>query len=155
VALITTTPSPTSVNGVKVDVPCKNGFLCVELNGKAGEKIELDLGLTVYCRDTHGRNADKHLFAYMYGALLLGHKTELKETGKEKDWYSDETVSVFEVPEPVSLDPDLDFEQVSRGLFKSSQTDIALNTLNEVRSLTAESSVSQVLFVKSAIGQEF
>lgn len=135
------------INGAKADFEIRNSFAEIIVPENTTEfTVELELVQEVFSRPVHGKNSDPAYHGFMYGPMLLGIRNNIELTGKDVDWYSGDTVGVFKTPTSITIPKNQIFKKSKRGIFKSEDESITLETLCEVRNLTKEGSVIQVLF---------
>ena len=124
----------------------KDGFLIIEAQFKAGDKIGFDLGLSLRIEDASFKNSVKGYHKFFYGPMLLGYKAKSEVNSLEGNRFENYAESRYKSAGEISLAKDTQFERIDRSEFKVKGSDVTLTCLCEVKDLTKEESIRQVLF---------
>jgi DUF1680 family protein len=134
------------LNGKNIKTLYDNGFLVVETAFKAGDKIEFDLGLTSNVEDTTFKNSIKGFHKYTFGPLVLGVKSKVEINTLEGNKFENYAESKYKSTQIIAIKNNAELERLNRNKFKIKGTDIILTCLCDVKDMTQEDTLRQVLF---------
>lgn len=134
------------LNGKVANVVFDNGFVTITDMFKAGDKIEFDLGLSLRVEKASFKNSIKGYKKYFYGPMLLGYKAEAEINSLDGNRFENYAESKYKSAGEIKLNQDVEFERINKSEFKVKNTDIILSSVCDVRDLTQENSMRQVLF---------
>jgi hypothetical protein len=145
------TPS-TTFNGCLEKAEIKDGFVTIRKSFKPGDQVEIDLDLKPYTRGMDNRrNSVSNAYKFMFGPMVLGIPLETERGKSEPDISeegSDRKLIDFDsvIPPTRFLDRTSLLVPDGRGDFSVSGTDLQLKCLCDVKDLTRETSIKQVIF---------
>ncbi|MEI8312837.1 MAG: hypothetical protein WCH98_18970 [Verrucomicrobiota bacterium] len=140
------------VNGVEQAANVTDGFVTVTRQFAAGDKVEIDLQLKPYTRDLdNSKNSIPHAFKFMFGPMVLGIKPPAVKGQAEEDISeegADRKLIDFDylIPEPKAIPRDAELVEVGAGQFEVKGTGVLLAALCDVKDLTREDSMEQIVF---------
>jgi len=134
------------LNGTAIKARFGDGFLAVNMALKAGDKIEFDLVLSAKVEETKFKNSIKGFHKYSFGPMLLGWKSNVAVNSLEGNKFENYAESKYRSADLRTLAKDVEFERISRSEFKIKGTDSVLTCLCDVRDMTQEDTMRQVLF---------
>ena len=123
-----------------------NGFLVIKSAFKTGDKIEFDLGLTSNVEDTAFKNSIKGFHKYTYGSMVLGVKSSVEINTLEGNKFENYAESKYKSSQNFVIKNNAELERLNRNEFKVKGTDIILTCLCNVKDMTQEGTLRQVLF---------
>ncbi|MCL2486746.1 MAG: hypothetical protein FWE86_04015, partial [Oscillospiraceae bacterium] len=112
----------------------------------AGDEIELSLGLHVYSEKAEFKNSVKGYHKFFYGPMLLGRKAALEVNSLEGNRFENYAEGQYKSSDIVPLPGDSRFERVGTYEFREPESGVVLSALCEVRDMTKEDSMRQMLF---------
>ena len=133
-------------NGNKTKAVVKQGFIAVEGIFQQGDRIEFDLGLSLRVEDAIFENSIKGYHKFFYGPMLLGFKAKAEINSLEGNRFENYAESKYKSGSEITLEKNVVFERISRSEFKVSGKEIILSCLCDVKDMTQEDSMKQVLF---------
>ena len=134
------------LNGKKIKTLYDKGFLAIETVFKTGDKIEFDLGLTSNIEDTAFKNSIKGFHKYTFGPLVLGVKSKVEINTLEGNKFENYAESKYKSSQIIAIKNNAELERLNRNEFKVKGTDIILTCLCDVKDMTQEDTLRQVLF---------
>lgn len=138
------------INGNPVKTVYSSGFIAIEEDLKAGEKIEFDLGLSLRVEESVFKNSIKGYHKFFYGPMLLGYKAESRINTDVKKLdennVDDLDINKYKAAGVIKLSKDAQFERIDRSRFKVKDSEIVLSSLCDVKELTNEDTIRQILF---------
>jgi hypothetical protein len=123
-----------------------NGFLIIKTAFKAGDKIEFDLGLTSKVEDTAFQNSIKGFHKFTFGPMVLGVKSSVEINTLEGNKFENYAESKYKPSQSIAIKNNAELERLNRNEFKVKGTDIILTCLCDVKDMTQEDTLRQVLF---------
>jgi hypothetical protein len=133
-------------NGDKMPSSYENGFLTVEGAFERGDRIDFDLGLTAGVEDTSFENSVQGFHKFSYGPMLLGYKTGVEINSLEGNRFENYAESKYKSANELYLSRDTRFDRIGKGEFRARGSEVVLSCLCDVRDLTREDSMRQILF---------
>jgi DUF1680 family protein len=123
-----------------------NDFLVIETSLKAGDKIEFDLGLTSKVEETAFKNSIKGFHKFTFGPMVLGVKSGVEVNTLEGNKFENYAESKYKSSQSIAIKKNAELERLNRNEFKVKGTDIILTCLCDVKDMTQEDTLRQVLF---------
>jgi hypothetical protein len=134
------------LNGAAIRAWFADGFLAIKTALKAGDKIEFDLVLSAKVEETNFKNSIKGFHKYSFGPMLLGLKSSVAINSLDGNKFENYAESKYRSTDLRTLSKNVEFERISRNEFKINGTDLVLTCLCDVRDMTQENTMRQVLF---------
>ncbi|MGD0750177.1 MAG: hypothetical protein ABSA23_02090 [Anaerolineales bacterium] len=134
------------LNGKNMKTLYEKDFLVIEAAFKTGDKIEFDLGLTSNIEDTAFKNSIKGFHKYTFGPLVLGVKSKVEINTLEGNKFENYAESKYKSSQIIAIKNNAELERLNRNEFKVKGTDIILTCLCDVKDMTQEDTLRQVLF---------
>lgn len=134
------------LNGETIKAQFADGFLAIGTALKAGDKIDFDLGLSARVEETRLKNSIKGFHKYSFGPMLLGLKSGVSINSLEGNKFENYAESKYKSAELKRLGADVEFERIGRNEFKVRGTNLVLTCLCDVRDMTQEDTMRQLLF---------
>ena len=134
------------INGKAVKTQFEKGFISIEVAFKPGDKIEFDLGLSLKTEDANFKNSVTGYHKFMYGPMVLGYKAQSEINSLEGNRFENYAESKYKAAEAINLPRDTQFERIGRSHFKTKDSGIVLSCLCDIKELTQEDSMRQLLF---------
>lgn len=135
-----------NLNGEALKTGFNNCFIIMESHLKAGDIIEFDLGLTLRTEDAVFKNSVAGYHKYYYGPMLLGHKTKTEINSLEGNSFENYAESKYKSAGEIKLAKNIKFARQSRSEFAVENSTVVLSCLCDVKDLTTEDSMRQLLF---------
>jgi hypothetical protein len=123
-----------------------NGFLVIETALKTGDKIEFDLGLTSKVEETAFKNSIKGFHKFTFGPMVLGVKSSVEINTLEGNKFENYAESKYKPSQSIAIKNNAELERLNRNEFKVKSTDIILSCLCDIKDMTQEDTLRQVLF---------
>jgi len=123
-----------------------DGFLVIKTAFKTGDKIEFDLGLTSNVEDTAFKNSIKGFHKFTFGPMVLGVKSRVEINTLEGNKFENYAESKYKSSQSIAIKNNAELERLNRNEFKVKGTDIILTCLCDVKDMTQEDTLRQVLF---------
>lgn len=138
------------INGNPTNFTFVNGFITFTVLLKASDKVEFDSELKLSVKETEAKNVVKGYHKYFYGPMLLGYKLKSLNNSEAKkmdlNTVEDLNTSKYKATGEINLARDVCFVREGRSEFSVEGTEIVLSSQCDVKNLTRENSVRQVLF---------
>ena len=134
------------LNNKNIRTSFDNGFLVIETTLKTGDKIEFDLGLTAKVEDTAFKNSVKGFHKFTFGPMVLGVKSSVEINTLEGNKFENYAESKYKSSQRIAIKKNVELERLNRSEFKVKGTDIILTCLCDVKDMTQEDTLRQVLF---------
>jgi len=134
------------LNSKPINALYENGFLVIETTLKAGDKIEFDLGLASGVEETVFKNSIKGFHKYTFGPMILGVKSGVEINTLEGNKFENYAESKYKSSQSITIKKSVELERLSRNEFKVKGSDIVLTCLCDVKDMTQEDTLRQVLF---------
>ena len=123
-----------------------NGFLVIETALEAGDKIEFDLSLTSKVEDAAFQNSIKGFHKFTFGPMVLGVKSSVEINTLEGNKFENYAESKYKPSQSIAINNNAELERLNRNEFKVKGADIILTCLCDVKDMTQEDTLRQVLF---------
>lgn len=134
------------INGAEAKTIYENGFIKLEQSVKAGDILELDMGLSLRAEKAEFKNSIDGYHKFLYGPMLLGYKSECEINSLDGNRFENYAESKYKSAGEIDIPIEAGFERTGRSEFRVKDRDIVLSGLCDVRDLTGEDSMRQVLF---------
>jgi DUF1680 family protein len=134
------------LNGKPISTRFEDGFVGIESALEAGDRIEFDLELSAKVEGTSLKNSIKGFHKYSFGPMLLGCKAGVAINSLDGNKFENYAESKYRSADLKTLAKDVVFERISRSEFAIKGTDLILTCLCDVRDMTQEDTMRQILF---------
>lgn len=134
------------LNGKVCEATFENGFISLTGTFKAGDRLDLDLNLSLRVEDANFENSVKGYHKFLFGPMLLGYKAEAEINSLDGNRFENYAESKYKSVGAVSLPKDARFERIGRNAFRAQDKDIVISCLCDVKDMIREDSMRQVLF---------
>ena len=133
-------------NGEEEHVTLENGFISIEKIFKPGDVITLDLDMHTRCEETQFDNCVRGYHKFFYGPMLLGRKSAIEINSTDGDRFENYAESRYKSSDIVNIPVDAKLLSIGDGRFLVEGTEIILTCLCDVRDMTREDTMRQMLF---------
>lgn len=134
------------LNGKIVKTTMEKGFIILTEIVKAGDKIEFDLNLSLRVEHTSFQNSVKGYNKFFYGPMLLGCKSKAEINSLDGNRFENYAESKYKSTGAVNLSQNTQFDRIGRNEFEAKEKNIVLSCLCDVKDMTGEDSMRQILF---------
>lgn len=134
------------LNGKEVKTVLEKGLATIEEVFAAGDRIAFDLGLSLRAVDAAFQNSIEGYHKFFFGPMLLGYKAKAEINSLDGNRFENYAESKYKSADEISIAKDTEFERTGRSEFRVKNMDIVLSCLCDVRDMTCEDSMRQVLF---------
>jgi len=135
------------LNGKEVSVEVKEGFVSITKKFNTGDVLELALDLSVRVVETSHGNCVRGYHKFFYGPMLLGLKSATETNSLDGNRFENYAESRYKSAGEVKIPKDAKVEYTGSNEFKVSGTDFVLTGICDVRDMTCENTMRQVLFL--------
>lgn len=133
-------------NGKIIATRFEGGFVGISTALKSGDTIEFDLCLSAKVEETSFKNSIKGFHKYSFGPMLLGWKSNVAINSLEGNKFENYAESKYRSADLKTIAKDVQFKRISRSEFGIKGTEMVLTCLCDVRDMTQEDTMRQVLF---------
>jgi len=134
------------LNGKPAVTNIENGLINIKETFKPGDELELDLDLSIRVEETSNGNCIRGYHKFLYGPMLLGLKSATETNSLDGNRFENYAESRYRSAGEVSIPIDAEITISGNNEFKVSGTDIVLSGICDVRDLTCENTMRQILF---------
>ena len=135
-----------TLNGTALPETPDGGFIAVERLFRPGDLIGYCLDMRTRCEETRFDNCVRGYHKFFYGPLLLGREAEKKLNSTDGNRFENYAESRYKSAGTVSIRADAELMPAGDGIFAVAGTDIKLTSLCDVRNMTREDTMRQILF---------
>ena len=129
--------------------PCEktqDSFISLKRVFKTGDIITLNLDIQTRCEQTRFKNCVSGYHKFFYGPMLLGCESEKEINSTDGNRFENYAESRYKSSGIVSISEDAKLTRVDDGVFQVEGTDLRLTSLCNVKNMTREDTLRQVLF---------
>jgi len=134
------------LNGKPVDTKITDCFVSITEVFKPGDELELELDLSVRVAETSNGNCIRGYHKFFSGPMLLGLKSATETNSLDGNRFENYAESRYKSAGEVSIPKDAKIEYIGNNEYKVSGTDFVLSGISDVRDLTCEDTMRQILF---------
>jgi uncharacterized protein len=134
------------LNGKSLETSFNNGFITIESTLKTGDKINFDLGLSLRTENVVFKNSIEGYHKFCYGPMLLGYKTGTEINSLEGNSFDNYAESKYKSASEIKLSKNTEFSRISKSEFQVENSSVILSCLCDIKDLTTEDSMRQLLF---------
>ena len=134
------------LNGKACKTSFDNHFITIESLFMTGDIVEFNLGLSMRTEDAVFKNSVAGYHKYYYGPMLLGYKTKTEINSLEGNSFENYAESKYKSKGEIKLAKDVRLIRKSKNEFVVENSTIVLSCLCDVKDLTTEDSMRQLLF---------
>ena len=135
-----------TLNGRDLPETPEKGFIAIERLFRSGDVVTLYLDMRTRCEETRFDNCVRGYHKFFYGPMLLGLEAEKEINSTDGNRFENYAESRYKSAGIVSIPADAQLTRIDDGVFKVAGTDIRLTGLCNVRDMTREDTMRQILF---------
>lgn len=134
------------LNGKLYQTEFSKGFITLESDFKTGDTIHFDLGLSLRTENAVFKNSIEGYHKFCYGPMMLGYKAKVEINSLDGNSFSNYAESKYKSAGAIKLSKNTKFSRIGKSEFQAENSAVILSSLCDVKDLTAEDSMRQLLF---------
>ena len=134
------------MNGKKVKTSFEKGFLEFKAVLKKNDVVTLDFEQLFYTEDVTLKNNIHGYHIFKFGPMLLGSEAKVEINTLDGNRFENYAESKYKSVEKIEIPRNTIFKKAGKGRFEAYDSNIVLSCLCDIKNLTEEDSMKQVLF---------